>query len=64
MAGKTNYFFAKIWFGLLLIFNTIPIKFLILINAFFYKFSLPETLTEKPILGLFGTVVLSVKNAF
>jgi len=64
IAEKINYFFAKTWFSLLFIPNTIPIKFLILINAFFYKLSLPEALTEKPILGLFGTVALNAKNAF
>ena len=64
IVGKINYFFVKAWFSLLFIFNIIFIKFLILINAFFYKLSLPETLTEKPILGLFKTIILNAKNAF
>ena len=61
---KINYFFAKIWFSLLLIFNTIFTKFLTLISVFFYKLSLPKTLTEKPILSLFKTVALNAKSAF
>ena len=61
---KTNYFFAKIWFGLLFIFNAIFTKFLVLINPFFRKFGLLEALIEKPILNLFGTIALSAKNAF
>ena len=64
IAGKINYFFAKIWFSLLFISNAIPIKSLVLINAFFYKPSPPKALIEKPILGLFKTVALNAKNAF